>query len=101
MTEIENRRDQRDSPRPLLLTGAVGGGDLFRLWGPGFKGDFLNNGEDIYLCSGTCMVRGPLWVHLKGVEWEDINCPECLVMIDMVERIKDLYETPQEEEKEA
>lgn len=84
-------REEEDSPR--TLTGAVPGGTLFRLWGPGFKYEFLDNGEEIYLCTGSCSVRGPLWVHLDNVEWEDINCPDCLLMIDMAERLKEIYQS--------
>jgi hypothetical protein len=58
-----------------LPTGPVGGGTLFKI--VKFKND-----PDEYLCTGSCDHRGPLWVQLEGVEWEDITCPRCLFYLD-------------------
>jgi len=42
-----------------------------------------SEGEELYLCAGICPQRGPLWLQLDDVDWEDINCPRCLATIDM------------------
>ena len=54
-------------------------GTLVRVWS--------KDGED-YLCSGICDYRGPLW-QTHQVDWEDINCPRCLVLIDEYETIEE------------